>query len=117
MNLGFTEMLFLFGLGLLLFGPRKLPEIGRQVGRAMAEFKKASNEFQSQLNDEVAKLELESKAENSIAPPAAKPEGTAARQLSTNAILDAEALDAEANSVERSAEPSTEQSSHQSGNA
>ena len=62
-------------------------------------------------------LELESKTENSIAPPSAKPEGTAARQLSTNAILDAEALDAEAKSVERSAEPSTEQSFHQSGNA
>ena len=113
MNLGFTEMLFLFGLGLLLFGPRKLPEIGRQVGRAMAEFKKASNEFQSQLNEEVAKLELESKTENTIAPPAAlKPEGTAARQLSTNAILDAEA-----DLAERSAEPSTDQSFHPSGNA
>jgi TatA/E family protein of Tat protein translocase len=59
MNVGLTEMIFLFILGLLLFGPKKLPEIGRKLGKAMAEFKRASNEFQSQLNDEVRKLEIE----------------------------------------------------------
>jgi TatA/E family protein of Tat protein translocase len=77
MNLGFPEMLFLFFLGLLLFGPRKLPEIGRQLGKALGEFKRASNEFQAQLNEEVRKLELETDLERSIAP--AKPGGTAAR--------------------------------------
>jgi TatA/E family protein of Tat protein translocase len=69
MNLGITEMLFLAVIGLLLFGPRKLPEIGRQIGKAMAEFKRASNEFQSQLNDEVRKLEAEVDLENTIAAP------------------------------------------------
>ena len=77
MNLGFPEMLFLFFLGLLLFGPKKLPEIGRQVGKALGEFKRASNEFQAQLNDEVRKLELETDLENSIAP--SKPNATTAR--------------------------------------
>ena len=77
MNLGLSEMIFLFILGLLLFGPKKLPEIGRKLGKAMAEFKRASNEFQSQLNDEVRKLEIETEEQTSpsIAPPA----GTAAR--------------------------------------
>ncbi|HUQ49199.1 MAG TPA: TatA/E family twin arginine-targeting protein translocase [Terriglobales bacterium] len=77
MNLGLPEMFFLFAMGLLLFGPRKLPEIGRKLGKTFAEFKRASNEFQSQLNDEVRKLEDEETAQKSIAP--APPSGTAAR--------------------------------------
>ena len=77
MNLGFSEMAFLVVLGLLLFGPKKLPEIGRQIGRILAEFKKASNEFQAQLNDEVRKLEVEAEeAKQTILPPA----GTTARE-------------------------------------
>ena len=46
MNLGFQEMLFIFVLALLLFGPKKLPQIARQIGKALAEFKRASNEIQ-----------------------------------------------------------------------
>jgi TatA/E family protein of Tat protein translocase len=49
MNLAFPEMLFIFVLALLLFGAKKLPEIARQIGKAFAEFKRASNEFQWQL--------------------------------------------------------------------
>jgi Tat protein translocase TatB subunit len=76
MNLGFSEMAFLVILGLLLFGPKKLPEIGRQIGRVLAEFKKASNEFQAQLNEEVRQLEVEAEqTKQTILPPA----GTAAR--------------------------------------
>ena len=59
MNLGFTEMFFLVILALLLFGPRRLPEIARQMGKFMAEFKKASNEFQGQIHEEIRKLDLE----------------------------------------------------------
>ena len=76
MNLGFPEMLFLGLLALLLFGPRRLPEIGRQIGRALAEFKRASSEFQTQLEDEVSHLEKE--AENAILPPT-PPEGAVAQ--------------------------------------
>jgi sec-independent protein translocase protein TatB len=66
MNLGFPEMLFLGLLALLLFGPKRLPEIGRQIGRAMGEFKRASSEFQYQLEEEVRQLDKESQ---SILPP------------------------------------------------
>lgn len=59
MNLGFPEMLFIFLLALLIFGPKKLPEIGRQVGKALAEFKRASNEFKWQIEAEVRQLEAE----------------------------------------------------------
>ena len=47
MNLGFSEMVFLFILALLIFGPKRLPEVGRQIGRFMNEFKRASNELRS----------------------------------------------------------------------
>ncbi|MGH9668997.1 MAG: twin-arginine translocase TatA/TatE family subunit, partial [Terriglobales bacterium] len=67
---------FLGLLALLLFGPRRLPQIGRQIGKALAEFKRASSEFQSQLEDEVRHLEKE--AENTIMPPT-PPEGAVAK--------------------------------------
>jgi len=53
------EMLFILGLALLIFGPAQLPKIGRQIGEALGQFKRASNEFKSQLEDEVRKLELD----------------------------------------------------------
>lgn len=85
MSLGVPEMLFIFLLALLIFGPRKLPEIGRQFGRTMAEFKRASNEFKNQIDDEVRQLEVEEAIkkgeavpveEDRIQPPLAAPAGT-----------------------------------------
>jgi TatA/E family protein of Tat protein translocase len=46
-------------LALILFGPKKLPELARTWGKFMAEFKRASNEFQGQIHDEIRKLELD----------------------------------------------------------
>ena len=59
MNLGFSEMFFICLLAMLLFGPKKLPEIARTLGKFMAEFKKASAQFQGQFHEEIRKLELE----------------------------------------------------------
>jgi Tat protein translocase TatB subunit len=59
MNFNFSEVAFLVLLGLILFGPKRLPEIARQMGKFMAEFRRASNDFQSQINSEIQKLELE----------------------------------------------------------
>lgn len=84
MNLGFPEMIFIFLLALLVFGPKKLPEVGRQIGKALAEFKRASNEFKSQLETEIRNLELEEASkQNAITPTILPPErsiamGTAA---------------------------------------
>ena len=68
MNLGFTEMLFIFFLALLIFGPKKLPEIGRQIGEAMIQFRRASNEFKAQLEDEIRNIEAEEQRKK-LAPP------------------------------------------------
>jgi sec-independent protein translocase protein TatB len=57
MNLGLPEMIFILLVALLVFGPRKLPELGRQLGRAMTEFRRASNEFKWQLEEEMRQLE------------------------------------------------------------
>ena len=64
----FGEMTFLFVLALLVFGPKKLPEIARQIGKAMNEFKRASNEFRSQIESEIANLERDTQPQ--ILPPA-----------------------------------------------
>jgi TatA/E family protein of Tat protein translocase len=59
MNFGFSgEMIFLFILALILFGPKKMPEIGRQVARILGEFRRASNEFRSQIESEVNSLDM-----------------------------------------------------------
>jgi len=52
-SLGGPEIIFIFVLALLLFGPRKLPQIGRAVGRTMGELRKATNEFRSTLEREI----------------------------------------------------------------
>ena len=78
MNLGFPEMAFLFVLALLRFGPKKLPEIGRQIGKALNEFKRASNEFRAQIETEIANIERETESTPQILPPSKAPEGVVA---------------------------------------
>ena len=77
MNLGFSEMIFLFLLALLIFGPKKLPEIGRQLGRALNEFKRASDEFKSQIQSEINKIDVEEHVQT-ILPPSSEPIGSVA---------------------------------------
>lgn len=52
-SLGGPEIIFIFVLALLLFGPRRLPQIGRAFGRTMVELRKATNEFRSTLEREI----------------------------------------------------------------
>lgn len=75
MNLGFTEMVFIFFIALIIFGPKKLPEIGRQIGKALNEFKRASNEFKAQIESEINNLDSETHSPQ-LLPPAHPPEET-----------------------------------------
>jgi TatA/E family protein of Tat protein translocase len=53
-SLGLPEIAFILILALLIFGPKKLPEIGRTVGKGMAEFRRATDELKRSLNTELA---------------------------------------------------------------
>ncbi|WP_080507527.1 twin-arginine translocase TatA/TatE family subunit [Bryobacter aggregatus] len=57
--LGFQETIFIFALALLIFGPKKLPELGRNIGKALTEFRRASNELRSTFDREMANIERE----------------------------------------------------------
>lgn len=52
-SLGFPELILIFFVALLVFGPRKLPEIGRTLGKALGEFKKATDELKNSIEREV----------------------------------------------------------------
>jgi sec-independent protein translocase protein TatB len=56
-NLGMADSLILMVLALVVFGPRRLPQIGRQIGKLMYEFRKASNDFKFQMEEELRNAE------------------------------------------------------------
>jgi sec-independent protein translocase protein TatA len=51
--IGFPELIVIFVVALIFFGPRKLPELGKSLGKSIAEFKRASNELRNTLDDEI----------------------------------------------------------------
>jgi TatA/E family protein of Tat protein translocase len=57
-SLGLQEMILIFIVALLVFGPKRLPEIGRTIGKALGEFKKATDDFKSTIEREVRVDEL-----------------------------------------------------------
>ena len=76
-------MIFLFVLALVLFGPKKLPEIARTIGKYMNEFKRASNEFKSQIEQEISNLEVEKR--QTILPPTPL-QGVASRTVTSGSL-------------------------------
>ena len=52
-SVGWQEIIIIFVLALIIFGPRKLPELGKTIGKGLAEFKRASNELKQTWEDEV----------------------------------------------------------------
>jgi len=79
---GFSgEMIFLFLLVLILFGPKKMPEIGRQVARVLNEFRRASYEFRSQIESEINSLDSSGSPRQQILPPLQAPLGSLANRI------------------------------------
>ncbi len=82
-------MIFLFLLALILFGPKKMPEIGRQVARILNEFRRASYEFRSQIESEVNSLDVGGKVaagkaanyRQQVLPPLQAPLGSLANRI------------------------------------
>ena len=52
-NIGMPELVIILVIALIIFGPRKLPELGRSLGKSIGEFKKASNELRNTLDEEI----------------------------------------------------------------
>ncbi|MBM3771671.1 MAG: TatA/E family twin arginine-targeting protein translocase [Acidimicrobiia bacterium] len=87
-SIGMPELIIIFVIALIIFGPKKLPELGRSLGRSLNEFKRASNELKNTLDEEVRieeqkereqkerEREQKAAAERAEATPAAAPENT-----------------------------------------
>ena len=75
---GFPELVVIFVVALIVFGPRKLPEIGKSLGKSLAEFKRASNELRRTLEEEIRFEEQRSSAEPTQAPAPASTVATSA---------------------------------------
>jgi len=58
-SIGIQELILIFIIALLLFGPKKIPEIGKAIGKAIKEFKRASNEIKETIEKEVEEEEKE----------------------------------------------------------
>jgi TatA/E family protein of Tat protein translocase len=65
--LGWPETVFIFFLALILFGPKKLPELGRTVGKALTEFRRASSELKATFDREMKSLEQETESIREVA--------------------------------------------------
>lgn len=78
-GIGLPEMALIFIVALLIFGPKKLPEIGRSVGKAIRGFQDASKEFQNEFQKEASQIEESVKTTAELEPkqlePAIKDEG------------------------------------------
>jgi sec-independent protein translocase protein TatA len=64
-SIGMPELIIIFVIALIIFGPRKLPELGKSLGKSLAEFKRASNELKSTLEEEIRIEEQQQRAEAS----------------------------------------------------
>ena len=52
-SIGFPELLIIMTIALLIFGPKKLPEVGRSIGKAIREFRKTSDEIKEKIEEEI----------------------------------------------------------------
>jgi sec-independent protein translocase protein TatB len=83
-----ADSIFIFLLALILFGPKRLPEIGKQIGKLLAEFRRASNDFKYQIEDELRQMEQQDRQKKIDSE-------TAAAQLAAPATPTADSTEAE----------------------
>jgi sec-independent protein translocase protein TatA len=86
-SIGMPELIVIFVIALIIFGPRKLPELGRSLGKSINEFKRASNELKSTLEEEIRVDEQRTatKAATAETPAAAAPDASVSRSTGTPA--------------------------------
>jgi TatA/E family protein of Tat protein translocase len=81
-SLGFPELVLIFLVALVVFGPRRLPEIGKSLGRALGEFKRATNDLRNTLETEVRAEEEKKLPPLEPTPPPLQPEAPASPNVS-----------------------------------
>jgi Tat protein translocase TatB subunit len=67
--IGMPEMIVIAVIALIIFGPRKLPELGKSLGKSLAEFKRASNDLKNTLEEEIRTEELQDARKSAQIPP------------------------------------------------
>lgn len=84
-SIGMPELIVIFVIALIIFGPRKLPELGRSLGKSINEFKRASNELKSTLEEEIRVDEQRTAAKATETPAAPAPDASVSRSSGTPA--------------------------------
>src|SRR6266540_1220078 len=89
-SIGMPELIIIFVIALIIFGPRKLPELGRSLGKSLAEFKRASNELKSTLEEEIRLEEQRSTldAQKAANATAAAASSTTSQPEPSNPVID-----------------------------
>ena len=105
-SLGFPELIIIFVIALIIFGPRKLPELGRSLGKSLAEFKRASNELRSTLEEEI-RIEEQREPQETSPKQSARPQSCRRRRPAPRAA----AAHAEQPTVARTADSTPRKSS------
>ena len=68
-NIGFPELIVIFVVALLVFGPKRLPELGKSLGRGIAEFRRASTDLRTSIEREIESADANSASASKPAPP------------------------------------------------
>src|ERR1700748_2307377 len=90
-SFGIPDTLFLVVLALIVFGPKKLPEISRQIGKLLYEFRKASNDFKFQIEEELRSAE-QAERQKELAAQAATPQPATPIAITAGETVSAEQI-------------------------
>lgn len=105
--LGFWEILFIVGLALLVFGPKRLPEVGRTVGRGMSEFRKATTDLKRTIEHEINVEESQATIEGPRPVESAVARNEPASDHRSGSTVTQQAAEAAESTGEGSGEPAT----------
>jgi sec-independent protein translocase protein TatA len=95
-GIGMPELIIILVIALLVIGPHKLPELARSLGKGLAEFKKASEDFQRNIREESLKLEEKEAAAKEAAAKEAAAKEAAAKEAASHELPATEKAHAEA---------------------
>lgn len=85
-SIGMPELVVIFIIALIIFGPRRLPELGRSLGRSIHEFKRASNDLRNSLEEEIRLDEQKTSPPTATKPAAAVPAADTEQAVPTRPV-------------------------------